>query len=571
MGVAIWKAQFFKNNQSQGTVYIYSPANTVSADTYDVSGENGSIYAGMQQLYGGTISMFYKSNSYPTSPYAQISLMSVLFPGPVVDGFDVKDAVVNDVWDFRFDNNAPMGVRVTFKTINAQGYFVNYDYYRGNAVIFSLNNWKIVLDNFLTVWGSYIGEATGTRNIPLPSFPDINRFQRFILDCTATYVFNSTTLETTATRRTAYILNQATAASDIQLAKVQEWLGSYMPKIPDPYDPYDYMDPSGPSGPADASGIPENDPIEIPDVPSVSAADTGFITLFNPSLAQVKDLADYMWTGLFDLATYKKIFADPMDCLLGFNMLPVAIPHGTAVAVRVGNISTGINMYPATSQWVEVDCGSINVGDAFGNYLSYSPYTKYSMYLPYIGIVELSTDDVVGKTITLKYHVDVLSCSCVAYLKCGDSVLYQFTGSCGYSIPVSGNDFRSTVANIVSIAATIGGAVATGGLSAPATIAAGASISQNVMNSKPEIHRSGAIGGSAGIMGMQKPYLIVEYPNPCKPSKQYHYTGYPSFVTVKLNDISGYAEFEEILIEGVPCTEAEQAMIKNLCKEGIFL
>lgn len=387
------------------------------------------------------------------------------------------------------------------------------------------------------------------------------------------------------------VQKQLSGEWSVNAQAMREWYTGIVPIDTD--DPYQDIPDSEPSGPAEATGIPDSDPIDIPDLPTVSISDTGFITLFNPSLSQVKDLAAYMWTGLFDLATYKKIFADPMDCILGFNMLPVAIPHGTAVPVRVGNISTGINMYPATSQWVEVDCGTLDIGDAFGNYLSYSPYSKYSLYLPYIGIVELSADDVVGKTLALKYHIDVLSCSCVAYLKCGNSVLYQFTGSCGYSIPVSGNDFRATIANIVSITATVAGAVVTGGAAAGITagttakaaakaarmkaaqtaqhIGDAASVGKNVMGSKPEIHRSGAIGGSAGILGMQKPFLIVEYPNPCKPAKQYHYTGYPSFVTVKLSSLSGYAAFEEIIVEGVPCTETEQAMIKELCAEGIFL
>lgn len=339
----------------------------------------------------------------------------------------------------------------------------------------------------------------------------------------------------------------------------------------DPDDPYQDIPDSSPSGPATGTGIPANDAVDFPDLPTVSAADTGFITLYNPTLAQVKDLADYMWTGLFDLATYKKIFADPMDCILGFNMLPVSIPHGTAKSVTVGNISTGVQMNPATSQWIEVNCGSINMDDAFGCYLSYAPYTKVSLYLPYIGTVELSTDDVIGKTLTLKYHVDCLSCSCVAYLKCGDSVLYQFTGACGYSIPVNGNDFRSTIGSIVSIAASIGGAVASGGITAPAAIAMGASTANNVMNAKPEIHRSGAIGSSAGIMGLQKPYLIVEYPNPCKPKKQYHFTGYPSFVTVKLGDLSGFASFENVILDGISCTDEERQIISAMCQEGIYL
>lgn len=589
MGIAIWKARLIKNNVSAGTINVLMPSSGETITYYSQRGDNGSIFNAMQSIFGGTVTMFYRSNVYPTNPYAQESLMGNLYPGPILNGIDIKDIALNDVWDFRFEETAPMGVRMTVTNAAVHPTVVNFSYYRGSETIFSINGATIGDAYFNTPWGEYHGNFYGDPCIPLPSFPSL-KMQSFHTSCGNVYVYNSTSMETTVTR---YSNDSQNTFTNIDVNKVSQWLGTYVPKIPDPYDPYDYMDPSGPSGPADASGIPENDPIDIPDVPTVSASDTGFVTLFNPTLSQVKDLADYMWTGLFDLATYKKIFADPMDCLLGFNMLPVAIPHGSAVAVRVGNISTGISMNPATSQWVEVDCGSINVGDAFGNYLSYAPYTKFSMYLPYIGIVELSADDVVGKTVTLKYHVDVLSCSCVAYLKCGDSVLYQFTGSCGYSIPVSSNDFRATIANIVSITATVAGAVVTGGAAAGVTagttakaaakaarmkaaqsaaaIGDAASISKNVMGSKPEVHRSGAIGGSAGIMGMQKPYLIVEYPNPCKPAKQYHYTGYPSFVTVKLNDISGYAEFEEILIEGVPCTEAEQAMIKNLCKEGIFL
>lgn len=339
----------------------------------------------------------------------------------------------------------------------------------------------------------------------------------------------------------------------------------------DTNDPYQDIDNSTPSGPASGDGIPATDGIDIPGLPTVSVVDTGFVTLFNPTLSQVKDLASYMWAGLFDINTFRKIFADPMDCILGFNMLPVSIPDGGQGEVIVGNISTGVLMTKASSQWVEVDCGTLAVPEPYGSYLDWAPYIKISLMLPYIGIVELSTDDVMGRTLALKYHVDVLSCSCVAFLKCGPDTLYQFTGSCGYSIPVTGDNFRQMISNIVSIAATVGGAVASGGITAPAAVAAGASVAQNVMNSKPEIHRSGAIGASAGIMGIQKPFLIMEIPKACKPKKQYHYLGYPSFVTVQLNNISGYAEFDSIILDGVPCTEAERQMILALCKGGVYL
>ena len=490
---------------------------------------------------------------------------------------DISDLANNDIWDFGD------GYQLKWTSVNPNSAFFEFHYYyNGNDVgsgqIFGSPNRAVYYSN----QGKYIS-AGGA--LPWYSEP-VGKCVQWM-----TQEANSVTPVGDLTHP---VTDSYYNGGNMQFFSVTDNVKNWWLGIPvfDMEEPYPDINPSTPSGPAAADGIPENDPVDIPDLPSVSVSDTGFVSLFNPTLLQVKDLADYMWTGLFDVDTYRKLFADPMDCLLGFNMLPVAIPHGTAVPVRVGNISTGISMNPATSQWVEVDCGSINVGDAFGSYLSYSPYTKFSLHLPYIGTVELSTDDVVGKTLSLKYHVDVLSCACVAYLKCGDSVLYEFTGSCGYSIPISGNDFRSTIANIVSIAATIGGAVISGGAAAPIAgtgakavakrarqkaaqsveaIGDAASISKNVMSLKPEVHRSGAIGGSAGMMGIQTPYLIVEYPNPCKPKSQYKYTGYPSFVTVKLNDISGYAEFENIIVENIPCTEEEMVMIKDLCKGGIHL
>ena len=115
------------------------------------------------------------------------------------------------------------------------------------------------------------------------------------------------------------------------------------------------------------------------------------------------------------------------------------------------------------------------------------------------------------------------------------------------------------------------GAAATGGFTAPSAIQTGASAINNVVNAKPQIHRSGSIGSGAGIMGLQTPYLIAEYPNPCKPKKQYHYMGYPSFVTVKLGDLTGYASFENVILDGISCTDEERQIILAMCQEGIYL
>lgn len=356
-------------------------------------------------------------------------------------------------------------------------------------------------------------------------------------------------------------------------------LDEYEPEVkplPDD-DPYE---PGGEAGEDGAGGDFDDtsEPIDIPSLPSLSAADTGFITLFNPSLTQLQQLAAYMWTGAFDIDAFRKIFADPMDCILGLSIVPVAVPNGPTRAVTVGNISTGIVMTTAASQYVEVDCGSINVNEYWGAYLDYDPYTKAEIYLPFIGTHPVAVDDIMKKTVTIKYHVDILSGACTAYIKCGSSVLYQFIGQCTSSIPVTGNDWTNVINGVLSIAGSIGTMVATGGLSAPVsagTVAAlgatGGQIASTAINTmKPSIEKSGAISGTGGMLSVLKPYIILTRPRQALPRSQNSFMGYPSFITENLGALSGYTEIEAVHLSGIPGTDEELQELETLLYKGVI-
>lgn len=361
-----------------------------------------------------------------------------------------------------------------------------------------------------------------------------------------------------------------------------------VPPAPDPSDPFSNGGTTeGTGGPSGGSGGGNfdhtSDPIDIPSLPTLSAVDTGFITLFNPSAAQLRDLATYMWSNpLFDLDAWKKIFADPMDAILGLSIVPVNVPSGSAAPVTVGNISTGVSMTKATAQYVEVDCGSLNVSEFWGAYLDYAPYTKCEINLPYCGIHPIDIDDIMGKTVTVKYHIDILSGACTAFVKCGDSVLYEFVGQCAASIPITGDNWTNVINGVMQIAASVGSMVATGGLAAPVTganavesvgkaVAIDASIASTIMSMKPAIEKSGSLGGVGGMLATQKPYLILSRPRQALPVNQNTFTGYPSYITFVLSDLSGYTEIESIHLENVPATSAELDEIITLLKGGVIL
>lgn len=338
--------------------------------------------------------------------------------------------------------------------------------------------------------------------------------------------------------------------------------------IPEDTDPYeDGGETSSGGGTGTFSDTGEN--IDVPALPTLSAVDTGFITLFNPSISELKSLASYMWSGLFDIATFRKIFADPMDCILGLSIVPVAVPSGAAAEVKVGNIGTGINITTASAQYVELDCGTLNVQEFWGAYLDYDPYTKFEIYLPYIGTHPINADDIMGKTIQVVYHIDILSGACNAYLKCGGTVLYTFIGQCSSSIPITGNDWTNVINGVLSIAGAVGTMIATGGATAP--MAAGTIASTAVNGFKSNVEKSGSMSGTGGMLAIQKPYLICTRPRQARPAYQNMYLGYPSFITKLLGEISGYTEVEQIHLENIPATEAEAAEITRLLKEGVII
>lgn len=350
---------------------------------------------------------------------------------------------------------------------------------------------------------------------------------------------------------------------------VKTWINNVAEFIPpDPYsqDPTNPgTEPGGGTGTFDGTG----DDIDIPGLPTLSAVDTGFITLFNPSAGQLKSLANYMWSSGFDLDTFKKIFADPMDCILGLSIVPVAVPNAGTGTVRVGNISTGVSMTRAASQYVELDCGTLNVEEYWGAYLDYDPFTKAEIYLPYIGTHPLAVDDIMAKPVHVVYHVDILSGACTAFVKCGGSVLYEFIGQCSSSIPITGNDWTNVINGVITIAGAIGSMVATGGASAP--LAAGAIASTAVNSMKSNVEKSGSMSGTGGMLAVQTPYLILTRPRQAVPTDQNQFTGYPSFITSTLGGVSGYTEVEKVHLNGISATEQEIREIETLLKTGVIM
>lgn len=342
-----------------------------------------------------------------------------------------------------------------------------------------------------------------------------------------------------------------------------------------PYtDPYGITISEPGGGDGDITLDPDEvDKAEIPDLPTVSAVDAGLITMYNCTAGQLQVLGNYLWSNIYDLETnFTKLFASPMEAIIGLSIIPVTPTLGGASTVKFGNIDTHISMSKLSTQFVEKDMGSITVKKWIGSFMDYSPYVKLSLYLPYVGYREIDPDDVVGDTIHVVYHIDCLSGGCCAMVETGKKgLLYSFDGSCIANVPISAINYSGSIQNAIS--------AATGGVSMVAGLATGnvgtavnkaASVAQNVTNIKPSIQRSGQMSGAAGLMSYQTPMLIIERPNMCVPENLNTYTGNMLYVSRKLSQCKGFTQVSMIHLDGIPCTEKERDELMSLLNKGVI-
>lgn len=348
----------------------------------------------------------------------------------------------------------------------------------------------------------------------------------------------------------------------------------------DPDNPYDGGDDKGDDDNTPGDYNHTSDPVPEPDLPSVSVTDSGLVTLFAPTESQLKSLANYLWSDAFSLDNFKKMLNNPMDCILGLSIVPVNVPRGSAREITVGNIVTTVSCDICPTQYVKVDCGTFTFDrhNMTNSYLDYAPYSKCYLYLPFIGVQEINIDDFMQSTMHVVYHVDILTGAMFCYVMRGKSVMYTYMGQCAENVPLSSSSYSNTIGSIMSAAASIVGVAsmaATGGATAPvaAGLLAGATTSTaNAVSSlKPSVAHSGSIGGGAGIMGVNYPYLIFNTPHVSIPSQQRHYTGYPSNQIVKLSALKGFNVVQAINLSVSGANDSEMNEIESILKGGVIL
>lgn len=199
--------------------------------------------------------------------------------------------------------------------------------------------------------------------------------------------------------------------------------------------------------------------IHVPTVSTPSLLQTGFVTMWNPTLEEVRELSNFLWTtNLFD--NLRKLFNDPMEAILFLGIVPFNVNTAERGNIYFGNLNTDVESTPIVQQYYTLDFGDLDMSEYYHSFLDYEPATTVEIFLPFCGTHKLSANEVMGSVMNLKYNVDVFTGTCVAMLtitKPGiDSVMYSFEGNVMATIPVTAKNYSDLIRGIVSAVASAG-------------------------------------------------------------------------------------------------------------------
>ena len=349
----------------------------------------------------------------------------------------------------------------------------------------------------------------------------------------------------------------------------------------------------------------------------VPASGSGFIHVYNPTPGEFVGFGNWLWVTYAD-ATIDKIWNNPFDGVIGAHEL-----YATPQVDGRDNIRSGFLVCPVSAdlvrqRYTEIDCGTVIIPEFYGNYFDYSPYSQAYIYLPFIGINEVSIDDIVGHAVNIRYRVDAYNGSCIAMIYVAKqgyrNLCYQFAGSCSVEVPLAGGSqaaikagmlqaeayARATIqsaqiqktasigSGIVHGAAAGAGAGPLGGILGAlaggtagyiqgaanygaAKLQAGAMQEAARYANKSSVQHSGQFGASHGAMGLKVPFIMIRNPVQVKVVNYNDDYGFPAHKRVIIGGCTGYLRVREVNVVSAHATNEEKRAIEEALKQGVYV
>ena len=349
-----------------------------------------------------------------------------------------------------------------------------------------------------------------------------------------------------------------------------------------------------------------SDTIAIPTAPTMGVTSAGFINVYSPSQgelvqfgaelfpdlsftpvsqggspASVTDALVAMAQVLVDFGNQIPAFIDMyinanlIQYVIDCHILPVAPTTMGTSPLKVGFKTFSQTPAKVISDYVDFDCGTLNVGEYYANFADYSPYTSAKLYLPFVGFMDIAPEYWQSGTLQVIYRFNVIDGSFVAYVKStssksklSDTVIAQFGGNACVHIPITGLNYASMVSGIVSaVSPLLPSAKANVG-----TVDKLVNSANTIASAKPTMQQSNGYNATTSFLTVRFPYLLIERSVSNYSRDFANENGIPCNITCNFSSLSGLTKATMLHLDGIAgATEDDLDEIASLLAEGVIL
>lgn len=286
--------------------------------------------------------------------------------------------------------------------------------------------------------------------------------------------------------------------------------------------------------------------------------------------------------------------ANPIDCIAGLKCYNLDLTQiltglsdynfiyfgGYKYDLQQGNVKRVIN-YGGYK-----DLGTFTIEDAFSNpndFRNFEPYCKLKIYIPTVGIQELSYNKYRGKTITVRMYLDIKSGNTLMCLLANNVLYDYFNGSCGVDLPICLTDKAAlsqaqirNVSNLAGVGINMGTAAATKDIGAALAGVANFGSSMLDLNNTSADQFNVTKGGSSPMGNAyflpDYIYLIFEYIKTAETGNLQQLEGRITNKSGNLGSFSGHLQVDSIQLQtSANMSESEKNEFVSLLQSGIFI
>ena len=250
-----------------------------------------------------------------------------------------------------------------------------------------------------------------------------------------------------------------------------------------------------------------------------------FFTIYEPTNANMQKINDTIFINAGDSNT-----VNVLHYFSSYKKFYCKIPVAGYKQLKGGRYDFGVQAPYVKEHTIVVDCGSVEITGQYQSLLDYSPFSRLTIYLPFIGFQELDDKLVVGHTLKVQYVVDVLSGRCLAQLY------------------IDSTELKSCIAEY-------GGTIA----------------ADEMFGGDSGYNYYGAYELMTTMqLGELSCYVLIHTKIPLE-GDIVNYKGLPTNEIVKVGDVVGFIKYSSIHVDGMTATDVEKSEIENLLMSGIFV